>query len=126
MTIGIASLMKLENGNGDPQFSLDLVTAFLVVESISTKVLSLGEKDKKEDRKEDRNEDRTTLTSDHINVYNAIKLNPTIKYDQLMDNLGLSKSKVYHIITVLKETRYIERQGGTKRPKWEILKELKV
>ena len=115
----------LENGNGDPQFSLDLVTAFLVVESISTKVLSLGEKDRNEDRK-DRNEDRTILTSDHVNVYNAIKLNPTIKYDQLMDNLGLSKSKVYHIITVLKESRYIERKGGTKRPIWEILKELKV
>ena len=122
----------LENGNGDPQFSLDLVTAFLVVESISTKVLSLGEKDRNEDRKDrnedrkDRNEDRTILTSDHVNVYNAIKLNPTIKYDQLMDNLGLSKSKVYHIITVLKESRYIERKGGTKRPIWEILKELKV
>jgi predicted HTH transcriptional regulator len=115
----------LENGNGDPQFSLDLVTAFLVVESISKKVLSLGEKDRNEDRK-DRNEDRTILTADHVNVYNAIKLNPTIKYDQLMDNLGLSKSKIYHIITILKETRYIERQGGTKRPKWEILKELKV
>ena len=68
----------LENGN--PLFSLDLVTAFLVVESISTKVLSLGEKD--------RTEDRTILTSDHVNVYNAIKINPTIKYDQLMDNLG--------------------------------------
>ena len=70
----------LENGNGNPLFSLDLVTVFLVVESISTKVLSLGEKD--------RTEDRTILTSDHVNVYKAIKINPTIKYDQLMDNLG--------------------------------------
>ena len=122
-----------ENGNGDPQFSLDLVTAFLVVVSISAKAISLENEDRKdrnEDRKDrsedrkDRSEDTILLTAEHINVYNAIKLNPTIKYEQLMDNLGLSKSKVYNIISALKEFKYIERKSGTKRPEWIILKEL--
>ena len=122
-----------ENGNGEPQFSLDLVTAFLVVVSVSTKVLSLENEDRKdrnEDRKDrnedrkDRNEDTILLTAEHINVYNAIKLNPTIKYEQLMDNLGLNKSKVYNIISALKVSKYIERKSGTKRPEWIILKEL--
>ena len=140
-----------ENGNGDPQFSLDLVTAFLVVESISSKVLSLKYEDKK-DRSEDRNEyERNTKTSDsktdrsihlhdgdknedvnedvklglnHRNVYNAIKYNSSINYVQLMDNLGLSKSTIYRILSELKRYNYISRKGGDRKGEWIILKEL--
>ena len=117
-----------ENGNGEPKFSLDLVTAFLVVEFISSKSLLLVNEDRSEDRKdrnEDRNENSIRLTAEHKKVYDAIKLNPIAKYEQLMDNLGLSRSKIYRLLSELKTLQYLDRKSGTKKPEWIILKELK-
>ena len=41
-----------------------------------------------------------------------------------MDNLGLSKSSIYRILSDLKELGYIGRNGKARNGEWIILKEL--
>jgi len=112
-----------ENGNGQPQFSLDLGTAFLVVEPISQTAIA-WDKEHPEWRSNTNGtvNDTVELDLNHRNVYNAIRYNHKIRYTELMDNLGLSRMTIYRIITDLKEYGFIKRIGGDRHGTWVILK----
>jgi len=120
-----------ENGNGQPQFSLDLGTAFLVVEPISQTAIAWDKAHPEWRNNTNGTVDGTVngtvngtveLDLNHMNVYNAIKYDRKIKYTELMDNLGLSRMTIYRIIADLKEYGFIKRAGGDKRGTWIILK----
>lgn len=110
-----------ENGNGEPRFSLDLVTAFLVIEPISSKsalFLQSGGKDGGKD--EGKDEGKALLFS---NIIQLIKSQPNIKYAEMMDNLGIGETAIYRAIKEMKEKKLIGREKGRKQGYWVILKE---
>ena len=76
-----------------------------------------------EDENEDENED-IRLGKNHKDVFEAIKYNKRINYTQLMDNLGLSKSSIYRILSDLKVLGYIGRNGKARNGEWIIIKKL--
>jgi len=111
-----------ENGNGEPQFSLDLVTAFLVVEPISSKsALFLQSEEKGEGKEGKEGKDEMYLLT--TNIIRLIKSNPNIKYSEIMDNLGVGETAVYRTIKKLKKKNIIKREKGRKNGYWLILKE---
>ena len=133
-----------ENGNGNPTFSLDLITAFLAEVFLSTyaKKYFEGKEDRNEgikDRnegKESRNEgikDRNEgtkgkeqlypdLSLSHRNILNILKTHPQLTYTELADNIGVSDSTIWRLISQLKADGYLKRERGNKSGFWIILK----
>ena len=112
-----------ENGNGEPQFSLDLVTAFLVTEPISSKSALFLQSGGKDEGKEGKDEGKEELDFLSVNIIQLIKSKPNIKYAEIMDNLGVGETAVYRSIKELKEKNIIKREKGRKNGYWVILKE---
>ena len=56
------------------------------------------------------------------NVYEAICLNPKIKYSQLEDNLGVGETSIYRAINWLKENGYINSERSKIKGVWQIEK----
>ena len=56
------------------------------------------------------------------NVYDAICLNPKIKYSQLEDNLGIGDSSIHRAIGWLKENGYINAERSKVKGVWQIEK----
>ena len=56
------------------------------------------------------------------NVYDAICLNPKIKYSQLEDNLGIGTSSIHRAIGWLKENGYINAERSKVKGVWQIEK----
>lgn len=54
------------------------------------------------------------------NVYQAICMNPKIKYSQLEDNLGVAESTVQRAIGWLKENGYINAERSKVKGVWQI------
>ena len=114
-----------ENGNGLPEFDLSLITAFLVTERISSVGKELEQKaieqgflvvkesdvDYQKPSKMRENESKTFKDNQkpsfptilYKNVYDAICLNPKIKYSQLADNLEVAESSIHRAVYWLKE-----------------------
>lgn len=133
-----------ENGNGKPQFSLDLGTAFVVTEPISQTALAWDREHPDWNNEGGRNihegengtvndtvngtdgdkADTVLLSLNHRNVYNAIKYNNRVTYTELIDNLGLSRMTIFRILSDLKEKGYIKRSGSDRRGSWIILKQI--
>lgn len=53
------------------------------------------------------------------NVYEAICLNPKIKYSQLEDNLGVGETSIYRAINWLKENGYINSERSKIKGVWQ-------
>ena len=105
-----------ENKNGEPQFSLDLVTAFLVTEYISAEALRyepIEEKSKEKNR---------GITDIERNILKIFENNPAATYSFISNNIGVSESYVYKTIKKLKAKGWIEREKGRKHGIWVILK----
>ena len=147
-----------ENGNGNPTFSLDLITAFLAEVFLSTyaKKYFEGKEDRNEgikDRNEgkesrnegikDRNEGKESrnegikdrnegtkgkeqlypdLSLSHRNILNILKTHPQLTYTELADNIGVSDSTIWRLISQLKADGYLKRERGNKSGFWIILK----
>lgn len=94
------------NGNGEAEFKLHLVTAFLVVEKISSYASS-------EPRKEPKKE--------LFEVLEVIKVNPRITYRELMLKFGIKESATYERVRKLKAAGLLRRKGGRFGGSW-ILK----
>ena len=62
---------------------------------------------------------QTTLIK---NVYEAICLNPKIKYSQLEENLGVAESTIQRAIGWLKENGYINSERSKVKGVWQIEK----
>lgn len=54
------------------------------------------------------------------NVYEAICLNPKIKYAQLADNLGVGETSIYRAVNWLKENGYINAERSKVKGVWQI------
>ena len=54
------------------------------------------------------------------NVYDAICLNPKIKYSQLADNLGVAESSIHRAVYWLKENGYINAERSKVKGVWQI------
>ncbi|MCD8297245.1 MAG: putative DNA binding domain-containing protein [Prevotella sp.] len=54
-------------------------------------------------------------------VYEAIRLNPKVKYSDLQDNLGISESSVKRAISHLKRQGYINPEHSKANGAWQIL-----
>jgi len=60
------------------------------------------------------NVEKTTL------ILNAIRANPKVTYDEIMELTSLSRSTVYRILKTLQQLGTLKRNGST-RGVWEIL-----
>lgn len=126
-----------ENGNGEPEFTLDLGTAFLVIEKISRRAEEIEFKQTggiEYVDNQQKNGEETLLggingginggikfpTPLHKSVYDTLKLNPQIKVADLADNIGVSDRTITRIIADLKSLNLVGRRGGNKRGEWVI------
>lgn len=111
-----------ENGNGKPDFRLDLVTAFMAVEHISTPALNEQESRVDESKEEKKNEEKEELLRSPIakGIISAIQANPKIKQSQLADNLGVSESTIFRLIKRMKALGIVERGNGKRNGVWEV------
>ena len=107
-----------ENGNGEPEFSLDLGTAFRVTEFISSEVLKYYPC-------EEKSEEKSELTDIERNILKIFATYPTATYTFIADNLGIGETSVYNAIRKLKAYKWIKRQDGRKRGNWIIIKNIK-
>ncbi len=62
------------------------------------------------------------MNEKQIKIFNAIKANPDMTYDELSDVLKISLATVKRYIALLKKEGYIARRGSNKTGHWEILK----
>ena len=140
-----------ENGNGLPEFDLGLVTAFMVTEHISPvgaelekKAIEQGfvipktliESAKKPSIMTENgigvteNESKTAIVSQKPsfptplvkNVYQALCLNPKVKYSQMEADLGVAESTILRAIRWLKENGYINSEHSKIKGVWQIIK----
>lgn len=128
-----------ENGNGTPEFRLDLGTAFLVVEKVSRRAMEIefnkaGSKDGTIEGVE--NQDGKSIVAQigtidgtiefptllHKNVYNLLSLHPQINRVTISDNLGVSLRSVARIIADLRSLNLISRKGGARHGEWVVTK----
>ena len=100
-----------ENGNGEPEFSLDLGTAFLVVEPISAEALKYYPSEEKKE-----------LSEMEKRVLEVIAGKPSATYAFISDNLGISETSVYNAVRHLKTGEWIKRKEGKKYGSWVVLK----
>ena len=112
-----------ENGNGEPEFSLDLGTAFLVVEPISAEALKYyPSEEKSEEKSEDKSEEKKELSEMEKRVLEVIAGKPSATYAFISDNLGISETSVYNAVRHLKTGEWIKRKEGKKYGSWVVLK----
>ena len=117
------------NGNGEADFKLHLVTAFLVIEMIALKEseeepIKEPEKPIKEPEKpikepqEPIKEPIKGLRKELVDVILAIRENPNITYEKMEAKLGVKRSAIYERIKKLKALGLISRQGARSNGKW--------
>ena len=135
-----------ENGNGEPTFSLDLITAFLAEVFLSANAKPYPEHNKKDNEginegkealneginegKEALNEginEKEILSYAHLplpqrNIMKVLKVNPKLTYTELADNIGVSESTIWRMVRELKADGYLKRERGNKHGNWIILK----
>lgn len=107
-----------ENGNGKPEFSLNLGTAFMVIEHISSS--------SNEDVNEEKSEEKENLTDTERNLLQLLSVNPNAAYTFISDNLGIGETSVYNHIRALKKRGWLKREDGRKHGKWVVLKTLET
>ena len=118
-----------ENGNGLPEFDLDLITAFLVKERISPRGMEAKQNAIAQGYLVEENESKTSINdkkppisiASYKNVYEAIKLNRKIKYSELEDNLGIGETTIFRAIAWLKENGYINPDRSKIKGEWQLL-----
>ena len=111
-----------ENGNGKPEFSLNLGTAFMVIEHIS----SSSNEDVNEEKSEEKSEEKENLTDTERNLLQLLSVNPNATYTFISDNLGIGETSVYNHIRALKKRGRLKREDGRKHGKWVVLKTLET
>ena len=55
------------------------------------------------------------------NILELIRLNSTIRYEQIEDNLGIDKSIIQCLIARLKENSYINKANSKVKGIWQLL-----
>ncbi len=62
------------------------------------------------------------LSLSHRNILNILKTHPQLTYTELADNIGVSDSTIWRLISQLKADGYLKRERGNKSGFWIILK----
>ncbi len=117
-----------ENGNGEPKFSLDLITAFMVIETISAEALkypSEVESEEKSKEKEENSKEKDMLSDMERNILKLIDTQPAATQTVIASSLGISDNYVYKALKKLKDTGWLKREGGRKYGSWVVLKKEK-
>ena len=107
------------NGNGEAEFKLHLVTAFLVIEHIS---IHDSDNEKKEAKKTEGRDKKPKKQL--LEVVELMRLNPHITYGELMIKLNIKQTALYDRIKKLKSLGLIERVGGKYKGEWAITKSI--
>ena len=129
-----------ENGNGKPEFSLNLGTAFMVIEHISSSSNEDVNEEKSEEsggrndnlrntsniNGEEKSEEKENLTDTERNLLQLLSVNPNATYTFISDNLGIGETSVYNCIRTLKKHGWLKREDGRKHGKWVVLKTLET
>ena len=129
-----------ENGNGEPEFSLNLGTAFMVIEHISSSSNEDVNEEKSEEsggrndnsrntsniNGEEKSEEKENLTDTERNLLQLLSVNPNATYTFISDNLGIGETSVYNHIRALKKRGWLKREDGRKHGKWVVLKTLET
>ena len=133
-----------ENGNGKPEFSLNLGTAFMVIEHISSSSSESVNEEKSEEngkkndnshntshinsegKAEEKSEEKESLTDTERNILQLLSVNPNATYAFISDNLGIGETSVYNCIRTLKKRGWLKRENGRKYGKWVVLKTLEM
>ena len=129
-----------ENGNGKPEFSLNLGTAFMVIEHISSSSNEDVNEEKSEEsggrndnsrntsniNGEEKSEEKENLTDTERNLLQLLSVNPNATYTFISDNLGIGETSVYNHIRALKKRGRLKREDGRKHGKWVVLKTLET
>ena len=129
---GVAKVQEMlkENGNPPAKFDVDTLTAFRVVVNATVEDTSKVNNDKNFGVNGDVNVGVNGGINGGINdlspklkkVYEAIKNNANITYNQLSAELEFPESSIEKNIKKLKELNLIKREGSRKTGKWIILK----
>lgn len=129
-----------ENGNGKPEFSLNLGTAFMVIEHISSSSNEDVNEEKSEEsggrndnsrntsniNGEEKSEEKENLTDTERNLLQLLSVNPNATYTFISDNLGIGETSVYNHIRALKKRGWLKREDCRKHGKWVVLKTLEA
>ena len=108
------------NGNGEAEFKLHLVTAFLVVEKISSYASSEPKKEAKKEAKKEPEKPKKEPKKELLEVLEVIKVNPRITYRELMLNFGIKESATYERVRKLKAAGLLRRKGGRFGGSWIV------
>lgn len=111
-----------ENGNGKPDFRLDLVTAFMVVEHISISATTETRGEDIEDIKKKKNDAKERLLAMPTvhEIINLLQTNPKISYSQLADNIGISQSTIYRLMKRMKALNIVMRDNERGKGTWLV------
>ena len=113
-----------ESGNGEAEFNLNLGTAFLVIEQLSTYSKTEkgdgitkdsvqkenGAKNGAKDGAKDEDQNKIELTARQISIINLIKANPNITLDNIANELKIGTSTLDREMSKL--SNLIKRVGG--------------
>lgn len=128
---GVSRVQKelKDNGNGEAIFDLSLITAFKVVEKLSTKYIEAGFGEEESETTQESSittqekinttQERAITTQEKI--LQAVKSNPKITRNELAEKIGISPNGVkYHLANM---KGIIKHVGSTKAGEWVIIKE---
>ena len=105
------------NGNGEAEFNLHLVTAFLVVEHLSlSSKKELKKKVRKEKSEERKNKERDNLRG----IIKLIQSDNSMTYEAMASSLSISETTIYNRIKTLKDLKILERKEGLQSGYWFI------
>ncbi|MDR0962406.1 MAG: winged helix-turn-helix transcriptional regulator [Mediterranea sp.] len=130
-----------ENGNGEAEFDFSLITAFKVIEHISTKYFEAGfgseevETTHKANSTTQNSENATQrlgsttqsttqnedLTTQKI-ILEALRNNPTITREELVEMLPFGENGVKYHLQTMRKNGIIKHEGTKRGGKWIILK----
>jgi len=113
------------NGNGLPEYDFGYQTAVLVTERKAKHGEGIMDNEgfsegMKENMKEIAQKPPFAMPIIR-DVYDAIRMNRKIKYEQLQDNLGVSESTVLRCVNWLKENGYLPMKHAKIKGEWQLI-----
>ncbi|GBU08145.1 hypothetical protein AwDysgo_14760 [Bacteroidales bacterium] len=126
---GVSRVQKelLENGNGEALFDLSLITAFKVIENISTKHAEFGMSDEGHFAQENAQEitkrprkEKATQETIQEKIVATLRVNPTITRSELASLLKRTQGSIKYHLSQLSHKGVVEHLGSTKSGKWIV------
>ena len=120
-----------ENGNGKASFDFSLITAFRVVEPISTTYFEEGFGEEESTNKSGESTDKTPIKSEELpnksggttqeRILVAIQAKPEVTQKELAQTIGITLDGIKYHIKNMTKLGIIKHEGSTKSGKWIII-----